>query len=115
MDRSMSMISNGSRGTARRSLRALALMTMAVFACSSYPAAAAPKRTHCEGTFSGTVTSGPDAGLSLSGDLALTIAPAGTLRGTLDEENGQWSSVPVSGSVGGGMINLVFDLAHQQQ
>ncbi len=100
----------------RLSLAGLSLLALVgVLAASPTVARAGAAGTECQGAFQATVTSGSDTGLSLRGDLAFTIAPSGSLSGTLDEENGEGSGVPVSGGVSGGTITLVFALGGDSQ
>jgi hypothetical protein len=62
----------------------------------------------CKGVFEATVYRGPDAGLSLVGELTIEIEPSGELVGVLVLQNG--SQVPVTGEINRQKIKLELDL-----
>lgn len=93
-----------------RYLLVSAMFLMGLVACNS--ATSTPSSISCTIDFEATVHQGPDAGLSLVGDLALQIESSGALSGALSQQDG--SQVPVSGQAQGQAINLVFDLGSEQ-
>jgi hypothetical protein len=60
----------------------------------------------------GQIQNGPSAGLTLNGDLRLTLNTAGRLTGALARETG--SAITVTGQIDGQAIHLAFDLGHAQ-
>ncbi len=58
----------------------------------------------------GQIQQGPDAGLTLNGDLRITLDAAGRLQGTLIRESG--SPITVTGQIDGQAIHLAFDLGN---
>lgn len=85
----------------------LALLVAAAIAPTA-SAQAAPLA--CNGDFEAHVRSGPDADLSLVGDLRLSIADTGRLRGTLVQGRGteRLQIARVSGVLSGSTITLTF-------
>src|SRR5438105_1675166 len=73
-------------------------------------AVAGPARAaaFCPGTFSGTVTHGPDQGFVLAGSIEVSVGDKGALSGSLTRADG--SVVPLSGKLAGKTLHLAFDL-----
>lgn len=69
--------------------------------------AAQPAPRRCSATFTGDVHAGPDADLSLIGELRVQIARTGRVGGALRHHG---TSVPVTGSFHPRALELVFHL-----
>jgi hypothetical protein len=72
------------------------------------PALAESPVQQCTGTFTGNVTSGPDAGLTLQGTITLQVDSKGQIEGTLTQSDE--SSTPVEGIFRAPTIRLTLDL-----
>lgn len=88
----------------------LTILLMSLAACATVTSNAAP--INCTVAFEANVHHGPDAGLSLVGNLTLQVEPSGALSGVLTQQDS--SQVQVSGQAQGQAINLVFDLGNKQ-
>src|SRR6266545_5409727 len=80
-------------------------------ACGAGPAASQAPQS-CRGAFEATVHQGPDAGLSVTGDLQIAIDPSGHITGALVRSDGL--QVVASGQTVGQAISMVFQLAKDQ-
>lgn len=83
-----------------------ALLLCSLTACGG--TAATTTSQQCTGTFEATVHQGPDAGLSVVGDLKLQIDPSGTITGVVSEKDG--TQIVTSGQTIGQAISLLFDV-----
>ena len=70
------------------------------------------KLPKCYIQFQAAIQAGPDAGLSVAGDLKFEVARTGVLSGTLLRESGP--ALAVSGQVTGRAANLILDLGDGQ-
>jgi hypothetical protein len=79
-----------------KSFRFPLVLVAALAVCLSQgiaPARAEGAVQQCTGTFTGNVTSGPDAGLQLKGSITLQVDSKGQIEGTLTQDGGPQSSV----------------------
>lgn len=82
----------------------LLLVAAVALVVAAAPATAARP---CTGQFEGFVLHGPDAGLTLTGTIAIAVDEAGAITGTLKTRG---ATIPVSGAVHGQSLHLVFTL-----
>ncbi len=94
----------------RSKLRLLFILPLLLAACQMSGAPLAP--VSCTSPFEATVRQGPDLGLTLTGQLGMTIDSLGQLRGALTTEGGD--AIAVSGQVNQQAINLVFTVGEEQ-
>jgi hypothetical protein len=87
------------------------LMVLILAACGQ--ATPAATTATCTSEFEATIHQGPNAGLSLVGELTLEVQPSGSLTGMLILDDG--SQVKAVGQTEGRAINLMFDLGNDQQ
>ncbi len=96
--------------TRRFVLVSLILLALGLAACIATPPVTTTTST---GRFEATVHYGPDAGLSLNGQVRLEVGASGTVSGIL--KLGDGSQVKAVGQANGRAINLMFDLGNDQK
>ena len=74
------------------------------------PTVYAQTTVECTVSFVAAVRQGTNAGLSLQGEMRLTVEPSGNATGVLETDDG--TSIDVIGQVNNRAFNLVFDLGN---